>query len=401
VRDLGYGRFVIKSIKRRTFRNAVTILTFAVIAASLLLSYFLVGGAQSSTEVGMSRLGADILVVPQQYHAQTDAIILTGHPSTFYFNSSVLEGVKDVPGVQKVSTQTFIATLNADCCALPTQLIAFNATQDFTILPWLSSNLGRPLRPNEIVLGHQVIGGAVSEHMIFYGHEFVVAGILERTGTGIDASVFIQDTDAFVMAENSATLARKPVDLKLGQISSVLVKVTPGASSESVAALIEQSIPGASTITSHYLAKKITDQLAGIIGSLQFTAMSVTIVTVPLVATVSSMVANERKREIGLLRSMGASRRFVFLAILVEALVLATAGALIGALVSGLLIWAFQNLILSSLSIPFLWPSVGELVVQVGMVAFIAVAIGGLAATYPAIRASRIDPYEAIRSGQA
>ncbi|HTY46068.1 MAG TPA: FtsX-like permease family protein, partial [Methanomassiliicoccales archaeon] len=145
-------------------------------------------------------------------------------------------------------------------------------------------------------------------------------------------------------------------------------------------------------ITSHYLAKKVTDQLSGTIGSLQFTAISVTVVAVPLVATVSSMVANERKREIGLLRTMGATRRFVFLTILVEALLLAVIGAIIGAAISAMIVQVFQNVLVTSLSIPFLFPTLGDLLTQVGLIALFAIGIGGLAATYPAIRASRSTP---------
>jgi putative ABC transport system permease protein len=112
------------------------------------------------------------------------------------------------------------------------------------------------------------------------------------------------------------------------------------------------------------------------------------------------MVANERKREIGLLRAMGANKSFVFLIVLIEALILAGLGALIGGAVTAITMAAFQNLIMVSLGIPFLWPSVIQLVFDVGLVGLAAVAIGGLASLYPAIKASRLDPYDAIRSGQ-
>ena len=85
---------------------------------------------------------------------------------------------------------------------------------------------------------------------------------------------------------------------------------------------------------------------------------------------------------------------------MLEALILAGLGAIIGAAVTAILIAAFQNLIMASLGIPFLWPSVLQLTIDIGLVGIAAVAIGGLASLYPAIRASRLDPYDAIRSGQ-
>jgi putative ABC transport system permease protein len=394
-------QFIWKGITRRTFRNVVTILTFAVVTGSLLSAYFLVGGAENSAQAGMDRLGADLLVVPEEYQTATDAIILTGHPTTFFFNGSTLDGVKDVQGVEKVAPQTYIATLNYGCCAFPTQLVAFNATQDFTIQPWLRDELGRSLQKDEIILGSQYIGGAVGYHLIFYGHDFTIAGILEPTGTGVDQSVFIQERDALQMANDSSRLAVKKLDLKAGEISSVLVKLAPGANADQVAADIENKIPGVSVITSNYLARKINDQLSGTVGSLYLTAGAITLVSVPLVATVSTMVANERKREMGLLRAMGANKRFVFSVVLVEALILAGLGALIGTAVTSIVIMVFKDLITTSLGIPFLWPSIVVLAVQVGMVAMAAIAIGGLAALYPAYRTSRLEPYEAIRTGQS
>ncbi len=393
--------FIWKSVRRRTFRNVATILTFAVVTGSLLSAYFLVGGAENSAQAGMNRLGADLMVVPEEFQGVTDAIILSGHPSTFFFNATALDGVKNVPNVEKVAPQTYIATLNYACCSFPTQMVAFNSTHDFTIQPWLQSELGRPLEKDEIILGNAYIGGAVGLHVIFYGHDFTIAGILEPTGTGVDQSVFIQDTDAYAMAIDSKTLAWKELDLKPGQISNVLVKIAPGADAEQVAADIEAAVPGVSVITSNYLARKINEQLAGTVGSLYLTAAAITLVSVPLVATVSTMVANERKREIGLMRAMGANQRMVFGLVLVEALILAGLGTLIGASVSATVILVSKDFITTSLGIPFLWPSILTLAGQVMLVALAAVAIGGLASLYPALKASKMEPYDAIKSGSS
>jgi putative ABC transport system permease protein len=392
-------QFVWKGIRRRTFRNIATVLTFAIVTGSLLSAYFIVGGAQNSAAIGMERMGADLVVVPEQYQSVTDAIILSGHPTTFFFNATFLEGVKDVPGVERVAPQTYIATLNAGCCAFPTQLVAINSSQDFTIQPWLDTQLGRPLQKDEMIVGSQFIGAAVGLHLLFYGHDFTIAGILEPTGTGVDQSVFIQDTDAWEMAAHSSKVAVRTLTLKPGDVSSLLVKLAPGADAEAVAASIEEQVPGSSVITSNYMARKINDQLAGTVGTLYLTAGAVTLVSVPLIATVSTMVANERRREVGMLRAMGGSKRFVFSTILVEAIVLASIGAAVGTVATGLLITVFKDLITTSLEIPFLWPSLGGLIVQVGTVAVLATAFGSLAALYPAIRASRQDPYEAIRAG--
>jgi len=86
---------------------------------------------------------------------------------------------------------------------------------------------------------------------------------------------------------------------------------------------------------------------------------------------------------------------------LVEAMLLAGIGALVGALGTILIMVNFQGLIASSLRIPFLWPPLSAVMTQSLSIGLLAVAIGGLAALYPAVRSSGLDPYAAIRSGEA
>ncbi|HSA35623.1 MAG TPA: FtsX-like permease family protein, partial [Methanomassiliicoccales archaeon] len=147
-------------------------------------------------------------------------------------------------------------------------------------------------------------------------------------------------------------------------------------------------------------ARKIDAQLTSTVSSLYLMAGAVTIVSIPLIATVSSLVANERRREIGLLRMMGAKKSFVFQAILMEALLLALIGAIIGTVGSSLFIVIFKDLITTNLGIPFLWPGLDTLLLQVWLVMLAAISLGALSALYPAIVASRADPYDAIRSGR-
>ncbi|OPY30995.1 MAG: FtsX-like permease family protein [Methanomassiliicoccales archaeon PtaU1.Bin124] len=394
---LPMSKFIWSGIKRRTFRNVVTVMTFAVVAAILLSAFFLIGGAENSMQVGMDRLGADLMVVPQQYEHLTDSLLLAGHPSTFFFNSSELSGIEQVPGVAQTAPQTYIATLNAGCCAFPTQLVAFDSSRDFTIQPWIRQALGRQLLPDEIILGSSFIGSGEGYHLIFYGHDFTVAGVLEKTGTGIDQSIFIQYPDALAMANDSKKLAVQELTLKPGQISSILVKLAPGYDGEQVAANITSTVVGSSVITSNHLARKISDQVSGTLSTLYLTAASVAIVSIPLIATISTMVANERRRELGLLRSMGANKLYIFLIVVAEAILLASIGALIGGVVATASLMIFQNLITTSLEIPFLWPPLTDLAIQTTLVVGLAIGFGGLTSLYPAVKSVRTEPYDSIR----
>src|SRR5262249_32924956 len=95
----------------------------------------------------------------------------------------------------------------------------------------------------------------------------------------------------------------------------------------------------------------------------------------------------ERRSEIGLRRALGATRGQVRTQFLVESLLLSMAGGL-GGVTLGIAVTAgyarYQQ-----------WPVVVPLWATAGAVAA-AVLVGGLAGLYPAVRAARLSPTEAL-----
>ena len=399
-RTINFYSLVMKSIRRRWYRNLALVMCFAFVTASLLSANFLIDGAQNSVQSGMQRLGADLLVVPEGYQAQTEAIIFTGKPSTFMFNQDVVGEVENTSGVGRVSPQVFVGSLSkAPCCSYAVELIGFDPQRDFTIQPWLQNHLARPLQTDEIIVGNLILAD-VGSRLQFYGHNFTVAGRLDATGMGIDTTVFMSLDDAYTMAEQSEQNAVVKLNLTRGQISAVLIKVADGADKNAVTRAITDHVPGTIAISSNYFAARVNEQLSAVTSTLYLTASSVTIVALPLVALISTMVSNERRKEMGLLRAMGGTRRFVFVLVLTEAAFLAVIGAVAGVAVSSVLMTSFQGVIQASLQIPFLWPEMSTVLGQVLLVCCLAVLIGALASLLPAYRASRMEPYEAIRRGE-
>ena len=126
--------------------------------------------------------------------------------------------------------------------------------------------------------------------------------------------------------------------------------------------------------------------------------MSITwVLSVLLIGLVYSMAANERRRELGVLRAMGATRAFVLRSLLAEASILALGGGLVGVSVTSLAVILFRNLIIHSLGLPFLFPSFFPLLVQVIGGLLLALLSVTLAALLPAYRISHLDPAVAMR----
>jgi putative ABC transport system permease protein len=121
------------------------------------------------------------------------------------------------------------------------------------------------------------------------------------------------------------------------------------------------------------------------------------VLSVLLIGLVFSMAANERRKELGVLRALGATRRHIFQSLLAESSLLALIGGACGIALAALGIFLFRKLIMVSLNIPFLLPSAGSLLLQIGAGMLLALITVNLAALLPAYKVSQQDPAIAMR----
>jgi lipoprotein-releasing system permease protein len=113
------------------------------------------------------------------------------------------------------------------------------------------------------------------------------------------------------------------------------------------------------------------------------------------------MVVLEKRRDIGVLKTMGATPGFVLRVFLIEGLLIGTFGTLLGAALGGALIWVLKRYPFVHLpgdvyfieTLP-VRPEAGDF----AAVILAAVVLCLAAAWYPAWRASRLDPVTAIRT---
>jgi putative ABC transport system permease protein len=119
-------------------------------------------------------------------------------------------------------------------------------------------------------------------------------------------------------------------------------------------------------------------------------------ISILLIGLVFSMAANERRREIAVLRAIGASQQFVFGSIVMEAALLALIAGAAGLVFAGFSTYIFRDLIAASIG-PFLFPGpVSLLILFITGLALSLVTVS-LSSVIPALRISRQEAAIAMR----
>lgn len=392
--------FAIKNLKRKTIRTVMLLLIIAVVSSNLFSTGLFIFGIQNGLKTGINRLGADILVVPENYASEIRSALFTGEPSSFYMDRGVFDRIKKIEGVKKASPQIFVKPASFTCCYnVDVFLVAFDPETDFTITPWLEKNLKRTLAWNEIITGKEVSVTA-GDVIPFFGTPFNVISTMDPTGMKFfDTSVFMPIDAAYMMAENSKTKSIKPIDLDRNKISAVLIQVKDGYTPESIAIKIEYG-GGVKAIVSDEVISTVKKQLNGILKAVVVTGTALWILSLLVMGFAFSMIVNERQREIGLLRAMGAKKTHIFSLIITEAVIVTFAGSIIGLLLGSIFLGLFKNFIIHSMKLPYLLPSTTVLVVIMAGVVIFSLITGLLSSLLPALSAIRMEPYQIVRKGE-
>ncbi|HQU84080.1 MAG TPA: ABC transporter permease [Pyrinomonadaceae bacterium] len=169
--------------------------------------------------------------------------------------------------------------------------------------------------------------------------------------------------------------------------SYILVKLKQGANVDEVAARIDQTLPGNKIQLTRDLIIDAQDRIPALGTFLKVLVGLGAFVSTIFVLLSMYTTITERRKEIGILKSLGASKSFIIKVIEGEAFLIGVLGVLLGFIVA--------------FAASFLIGDVFELVFKFStgwIITAIAIAIGGslFGALYPAWKASAIDPVEVM-----
>ncbi|MDR0887673.1 MAG: ABC transporter permease [Candidatus Methanoplasma sp.] len=404
----------IRNLNGKPFRTAGLIIIVATLAFTLSFGSVLVQSLENGASNVEERIGADLLVVPIGSESKAEAVLLKGEPSTFYMDKAVLDKVLTVKGVAQASPQFYLMSISDDpCCDYPVQMIAFDPKTDFTIAPWIAQTYGGEISTGDIIVGSEIIirdDGKVR----FFGNDYPVVAQLGRSGTGMDASVFMTlETmpQLIAGAVSSGSIAGDAAD-KLDSISTVLVRVEEGVDVASVALDISISatemimvdgspkLVGVDVVQSTNVVAGLTSQMSALVGYVSVFLIAIWVLSIIVLAVIFSVTIGERKKEFATFRMLGATRKKLASVVLYESALIGLIGGVAGVAVSAAVIIPFSTNIGKALELPYVMPSSLELISIFVLALVLSFAIGVLTSLWSAVKISKADTYVTMREGE-
>ncbi|MEW6716148.1 MAG: ABC transporter permease [Chloroflexota bacterium] len=368
VRRLPVGGMAVQSLWQRTTR---TLLTLGAICLT-------VGGI-----IAIEAIVRGIAVTVPEMSGNAEIMIRQAGVADTEF-SAIDERTGDkiaaIPEVAYVSGVGFTGTILPDSGVL---FILFGYAPNEYAIQRFNVVEGKKLTGNhQIMLGSMIaktLGKEIGDILELGGGRFKVMGIYE-------SGMAWEEMGGVISLRDAQTFMGRP-----RKVTMYMVKVHDPSHAQALVGKINELYPEVHASLSGEFAEQMPDMqtMDGLMAAISFLAILVGGVGV---MNTMLMAVLERTREIGVLRASGWSRQRVLSMILQESLILGLLGGIIGIGVAFGLIFLLN-----------LMPLYGSLIVPKWEVdvfsraILIALFLGLLGGLYPAYRATRIQPVEALR----
>ena len=386
---MSFLSLVVKNPFRNKTRSALAIVGISIGIIVIVALGMVTGGLENSTQSTLKAGAAEITVI----QTGSNSFGTGGSLNESLANSLLnISGVKNTAGILRATnTSTTVAATTSNSSSnfgAEGGVSITGIDADKLSLIGIDSVNGTSFTntsTDQVIIGTtiaQSLNKTVGDTIDLYGKNFTITGTYE-TGSFI--------TDAGIMMPLSTL---QNLTSNQNKVSNILVKVTDNANVTTVSQSIENTYPNQlSTTTAADQANRINQGLSFI--NTASWAISLLAIFIGAVGVINTMIMSvyERTREIGVLKAVGWRDRRILGMILGESIVLTLLAFVIGTIVAVVGV----ELILT------LSPSVGGIIkpsfeydifLRAFVVAFLVGVIGGL---YPAYRASRLSPTEALR----
>jgi len=384
---MSFLSLVVKNPFRNKTRSSLAIIGIAIGIIVIVALGMVTGGLKNSTQSTLKAGAAEITVVQAGSNGFGSSASINDSYVADLLNVS---GVKDTAGTLRASnTSTGTTNSNSSQAGFGGEGITITGIDSNKLsLAGVDSVNGTAFTnssTNEVIIGKteaQSLNKTVGDTINLFGKDFTITGTFE-TGN------FMTDNGIMMPLSTLQNLTSND-----GKVSDILVKVTDNANVTTVSQSIENTYPNQlSTTTAASSADRINQGLSFI--DTASWAISLLAIFIGAVGVINTMIMTvyERTREIGVLKAVGWKDRRILGMILGESIVLTLIAFVVGTVIAVVGVEVLLTLVPSVGSV--IKPSFAiDIFLRAFGIAFIVGIVGGL---YPAYRASRLSPTEALR----
>jgi putative ABC transport system permease protein len=397
------GSLALQNLGRRKARTLLLLAAVAICSGAVFTGAVLMRSIENSMDLGFTRLGADMLVIPDGTLTNITAALLTAEPTDLTLDTGIVDRLAGLKGVRRTAPQLIFRTDLSGYGGRDesVDMIAFDPERDITVQPWLEQRLDRPMRQGDVIVGgrrEELIGA----QLLLFGKPLTVYGRLGKTAVGThERGLFVSFATMDGLRETIRQICGTKAPLEPNSISGVLIELAAGATTRQMRFAILANFPGVKVVGGETMLTSIRQGLTALLGGVLALIVIMFASTAAMVSVLFSAIITERRRELGLLRAIGARRGQIIGMLLTEAAMATTVGGVLGCALGVLLMRAYQHSLvyyLQNFGIPFAWLDMAATGVIAIACILLAAVIGAGGALFPAWRASRAEPYELIRS---
>jgi len=332
-------------------------------------------------------MGANFMIMPEDICVFNQIAIVTGDMISESLQSEVFEKISAIDGLTVIPHLTQKVSVND----MPSVIVGIlpEETKRFRGWEMAEGAFFTSQSENAVIVGQSFAeerGLNVGDIVTIRGEQFNVKGILEPNHSNDDATMFMP-----------LPVAQRVFE-KEGIISYMSAKVDDLSKMESYEAAI-LAVANVSVSTDEQLLSSVLTILGSVNITLQLVAGVALIAAAFGIINTMMTAVYERRREIGIMRAIGANRGSVFKIFILESGFYGLFGGIIGVVI-GLLASVFAGDFISQIGANEMLKGTSpeasfDIVLVLSAIAF-SIAISIAAGSYPAWKAAKLTPVEAI-----